>query len=132
MYDSIIQRKRSTGAQTKVNLNMPQLTLGKLAQSGKHHSGSQEVVGSIPTAGNSFAEFILLPPSPVCIYLQHSVVDPGFPRGGSANHCGVGGGATYDFAKFSEKLNKIERIWTRGARVPRQPLRAATDFVNFV
>ena len=29
-----------------------------------------------------------------------------------------GEGATYDFAKFSQKLHEIERIWTpRGARV---------------
>ena len=37
------------------------------------------------------------------------VADPGFPRGGGANSRGA---PTYDFAKFSEKLHEIERIWT--------------------
>ena len=32
-------------------------------------------------------------------------------------------GATYDFAKFSQKLHEIERIWT-----PSPPLRSATAF----
>ena len=40
------------------------------------------------------------------------------------------GAPTYDFAKFSQKLHEIERIWApRGggeARVPRTPLRSAT------
>ena len=37
------------------------------------------------------------------------------------------GAPTYDFAKFSQKLHEIERIWApwRG-RVPRTPLRSAT------
>ena len=35
------------------------------------------------------------------------VADPGFPRGGCANSPG-GGGPTYEFAKFSQKLNEIE------------------------
>ena len=39
-----------------------------------------------------------------------SVADPGFPQGGGANP----GGATHDFAKFSQKLHEIERIWTPG------------------
>ena len=44
-----------------------------------------------------------------------SVADPGFPRGGGANS--PGGAPTYDFAKFSQKLHEIERIWIpRGAR----------------
>ena len=38
-----------------------------------------------------------------------------------------GGAPTYDFAKISQKLHEIERIWTgRGARVPCAPLRSAT------
>ena len=41
---------------------------------------------------------------------QYSVADPGFPRGGGANS--PGGAPTYDFAKFSQKLHEIERIWT--------------------
>ena len=42
-----------------------------------------------------------------------AVADPGFPRGGGANSPGGGGGApTYDFAKISQKLHEIERIWT--------------------
>ena len=36
---------------------------------------------------------------------------------------GEGGGApTYDFAKFSQKLNEIERIWTRGGASLAPPL----------
>ena len=34
-----------------------------------------------------------------------TVVDPGFPRGGAP---------IFDFAKFSQKLHEIERIWTPG------------------
>ena len=41
-----------------------------------------------------------------------AVADPGFPRGGGANS--PGGAPTYDFAKFSQKLHEIERIWTPG------------------
>ena len=49
------------------------------------------------------------------------VADPGFPLGGGANSEGV---PTYDFAKFSQKLHEIERIWAPvwGAHVPRAPL----------
>ena len=42
-----------------------------------------------------------------------TVVDPGFPQGEGANSPG-GGAPTYDFAKFSQKLHEIERIWTPG------------------
>ena len=38
-----------------------------------------------------------------------AVADPGFPRGGDANPPGA---LTYDFAKFSQELHEIERIWT--------------------
>ena len=55
-----------------------------------------------------------------------SVTDPGFPQGGGANS--PGGAPTYDFAKFSQKLHEIERIWTPGAR-PSHPLRSATGFI---
>ena len=51
------------------------------------------------------------------------VAEPGFPRGGGANSQGA---PTYDFAKFSQKLHEIERIWAGGAHVPRAPLRSAT------
>ena len=39
------------------------------------------------------------------------------------------GAPTYDFAKFSQKLHEIEKIWAprEGGRVPRAPLRSATD-----
>ena len=52
------------------------------------------------------------------------VVDPGFPRGGGTNS----NSPTYDFAKFSQKLHEIERIWAPegGACVPRTALRSAT------
>ena len=39
-----------------------------------------------------------------------TVADLGFFRGGGANSPG-GGAPTYDFAKFSQKLHEIERIW---------------------
>ena len=56
------------------------------------------------------------------------VADPGFPRGGGANS--PGGAPTYDFAKFSQKLHEIERIWApRGGRASlAPPLRSATDY----
>ena len=50
------------------------------------------------------------------LFRSGSVADPGFPRGGGANS--RGGAPTYDFAKFSQKLHEIERIWA--------PLRSAT------
>ena len=38
-----------------------------------------------------------------------------------------GGAPTYDFAKFSQKLHEIERIWApRGGARPSRPLRSAT------
>ena len=40
------------GAQTKINLNIPQLTLAKVTQSCRHQSRTKEVPGSIPTGGN--------------------------------------------------------------------------------
>ena len=57
--------------------------------------------------------------SQICQYI--TVADPGFPRGGGANF--PGGAPTYDFAKFSQKLHEIERIWAprggaRGTRAP--------------
>ena len=56
------------------------------------------------------------------------MADPGFPRGRGANSRGGGWGApTYNFAKFSQKLHEIERIWTPGAH-PSHPLRSATEF----
>ena len=43
---------------------------------------------------------------------EMTVADLGFPRGGGANS--PGGAPTYDFAKISQKLHEIERIWTPG------------------
>ena len=56
------------------------------------------------------------------------VADPGFPAGGGADSP-WGGPPTYDFAKFSQKLHEIERIWAPGggggaSLAP--PLRSAT------
>ena len=48
------------------------------------------------------------------------MADPGFPRGGGANS--PGGAPTYDFALFSQKLHKIERIWAPRGRIPCSPL----------
>ena len=45
------------------------------------------------------------------------MADPGFPRGGGTNS--PGGAPTYDFAKFSQKLHEIERIWTLGGVSPK-------------
>ena len=42
-----------------------------------------------------------------------TVADPGFPRGG--------GTPTYDFAKISQKLHEIERIWAPGGGRPSRP-----------
>ena len=57
----------SINAQTKVELKIPQLTLAKIAQMGRHdivntrsEHYSPRVEGSIPVRGNFFAEFILL------------------------------------------------------------------------
>ena len=41
------------------------------------------------------------------------MADPGFPRGGGAKPPGA---PTCDFAKFSQKLHEIERIW-RGPKL---------------
>ena len=45
--------------------------------------------------------------------MAEAMADPGFPRGGGANP--PGGAPIYDFAKISQKLHEIERIWTMGA-----------------
>ena len=52
-----------------------------------------------------------------------SVADPGFPRGGGTNSP-QGGAPTYHFARFSQKLHEIERIWAPGGgtRPSRPPL----------
>ena len=39
-----------------------------------------------------------------------AVADLGFPQGGGTNS--PGGMPTYNFAKISQKLHEIERIWT--------------------
>ena len=62
----------------------------------------------------------------ICSHL--SLADPGFSRGGGANS--PGGAPTYDFAKFSQKLHDIERIWT-GGRVSKILLcRSATACIS--
>ena len=38
------------------------------------------------------------------------------------------GAPTYDFAKFSQKLHEIERIWTL-VRVPRTPLDRPLEWI---
>ena len=54
------------------------------------------------------------------------MADPGFPRGGGANS--PGGAPTYDFAKFSQKLHEIERVWTPRGRASKILLcRSATE-----
>ena len=59
-------------------------------------------------------------------WLIIAVADPGFPRGGGANSPGGGEAPTYDFAKFSQKLHEIERIWApKGRARPSRPLRSA-------
>ena len=46
------------------------------------------------------------------------MADPVFPPGGGANS--PGGAPTYDFAKISQKLHEIERIWApRGGAHPK-------------
>ena len=53
-----------------------------------------------------------------------------FPKEGAPTP--RGGAPTYEFAKFSQKLHEIERIWTPrggGARPSRPPLRSATGNV---
>ena len=54
-----------------------------------------------------------------------TVADPGFPRGGGANH--KGGAPTYYLAKFSRKLHENEEILgQRGGASLAPPLRSAT------
>ena len=43
-----------------------------------------------------------------------SAADPGFPQWGAPTPQGGGGAPTYDFAKFSQKLHEIKRIWAPG------------------
>ena len=45
------------------------------------------------------------------------VADSGSPRGGGANSPELGA-TTYDFAKISQKLHEIERIWIPTASDP--------------
>ena len=49
------------------------------------------------------------PTSEQAVDSAQAVADPGFPWGGGAN---PGGMPTCDFAKISQKLYEIERIWT--------------------
>ena len=47
-----------------------------------------------------------------------SVADPGFPEVRAPT---LQGAPTYDFAKISQKLHEIERIWTPVRRPSRPP-----------
>ena len=63
---------------------------------------------------------LLKPPSSIItegqtIKVLFSVADPGFPRGGGANPPEEA--PIYDFARVSQKLHEIERIWTGGGRI---------------
>ena len=55
-----------------------------------------------------------------------------FPRGRQLP--GGGGAPTYNFAKFSQKLHEIERIWVpRGGGRPLRPPKSATAHLfNFL
>ena len=58
--------------------------------------------------------------SPVNVLVPLPVADPGFPQGGGELPRGA---PTYNFVNFSQKLHKIERIWTpRAKHVPCTPL----------
>ena len=56
------------------------------------------------------------------------MVDPGFPRGGGTNPKG-GGRQPIIWPIFPENCMKMKKFWAGGARVPRAPLRSATDRV---
>ena len=61
--------------------------------------------------------------------IQHhhgTVTDPGFPRGGAPT---PRGGPTYDFAKFSQKMHEIERIWIPMGESLAPNLRSATVYL---
>ena len=63
------------------------------------------------------------------ISIGGNINHPGFPRGGGANF--PGGALTYEFAKFSQKLHEIERIWTPGGGcVPGAPLRSPLPLIH--
>ena len=51
----------SIGTQPKMKLNIPQLTLAKLTEIGRHQSPRNS--GSVPTGGKLFAEIILFFPT---------------------------------------------------------------------
>ena len=50
----IIEVHKSIGAPTKVKLNISQLALVKLAQTGEHQTGMEKILSSTPTGGNIF------------------------------------------------------------------------------
>ena len=56
-----------------------------------------------------------------------AVAGPGFLRGGARQPSRRT--PKYDFAKISQKLHEIKRIWTPGG-VPRAPLRPATAQIH--
>ena len=66
------------------------------------------------------------------LFILLSVADLGFPRRGGANSPGEA--PTYDFAKISQKLHEIERIWTpRGGRASKILLcRSATGYCEMM
>ena len=60
----------------------------------------------------------------------NSVADPGFPRGGGANPKGGGKCQPIIWQSLPENCMKMKKFWTRGgARVPRAPLRSATEII---
>ena len=72
----------------------------------------------LPQYGNKRVVHILLECTLVFAFFHFTqVADPGFPQSGGCQLSG-GGAPTYDFAKFSQKLHKIERIWTAGGARP--------------
>ena len=84
----------------------------------RHHQKSKTGVLLAPQKGLVFSKklfFFQKLQNNVC---TNTVVDPGFLWGGGANSPG---GSTYDFAKFSQNLHEIERIWTPGGVRPSRP-----------
>ena len=77
-----LAKSRSIGATKQVKLNIPQLTLAKLAQSGRHESVKHKrsegprIPGSIPTGGTFFTEFILLSTDNIAnsVYLRENSI----------------------------------------------------------
>ena len=76
------------------------------------------IMGPVSQTGSDIIQ--RLPPP----WTDKPVEDLGFPQVGGANSSV--GAPTYDFAKISQKLHEIERIWTPGGCASLAPLRSAT------